>query len=181
MDCTQCRIVGYRGWVCVWKRAYVRLCAGDCRRGVPLWAGAFDAVGDISVRPGAFDAVGDRNPVPGRAGCPPPERRAPGRVECPQTFRIGGVMVCGVVERLRWSLPVQDDAGSAVEAALDVLDLGVGGGGEAGALGGCSRIRRSVFSAGSSDGCATHGRGFSAWDWMCSGAASWCRGVGDDW
>ena len=45
--------------MCVWKRACVGLCAGDCRRGVPLWAGAFDAVGDISVRPGAFDAVGD--------------------------------------------------------------------------------------------------------------------------
>ena len=37
--------------------------------------GAFDAVGDISVRLGAFDAVGDRNPVPGRTGCSPPERR----------------------------------------------------------------------------------------------------------
>ena len=46
--------------------------------------GAFDAVGDISVRSGAFDAVGDWNPVPGRLGCPPPGRRAPGRVECPR-------------------------------------------------------------------------------------------------
>ena len=34
-------------------------------------AGAFDAVGDISLRPGTFDAVGDGNPVPGRVRCPP--------------------------------------------------------------------------------------------------------------
>ena len=63
--------------------------AGDCRRGVPLWAGAAGTVGDISLWSGAFDAVGDRNPVPGRAACPRPERHAPGRVECPRTQEVG--------------------------------------------------------------------------------------------
>ena len=43
--------------------------------------------------------------------------------------------VDGVVELLRRSLSVQDDAGLAVEVALDVLDLGVCDIGEAGALG----------------------------------------------
>ena len=48
----------------------------------------------------------------------------------------GGVCaVDDVVEFLSWGLSVQDDAGSAVEAVLDGLDLGVGDGGEAGALG----------------------------------------------
>ena len=48
----------------------------------------------------------------------------------------GGVStVDGVVELLRRSLSVQDDAGSAAEAVLDVLDLGVCDIGEAGALG----------------------------------------------
>ena len=40
----------------------------------------------------------------------------------------GGVCtVDDVVEFLSWGLSVQDDAGSAVEAVLDVLDLGVWG------------------------------------------------------
>ena len=40
-----------------------------------------------------------------------------------------------VVDFLSWGLSVQDQAGSAVEAVLDGLDLGVGDVGEAGALG----------------------------------------------
>ena len=52
------------------------------------------------------------------------------------TVGSGGVCaVDDVVEFLSWGLSVQDDAGSAVEAVLDGLDLGVGDGGEAGALG----------------------------------------------
>ena len=48
----------------------------------------------------------------------------------------GGVCaVDDVVEFLSWGLSVQDDAGSAVEAVLDGLDLGVGDIGEAGAFG----------------------------------------------
>jgi len=48
----------------------------------------------------------------------------------------GGVCtVDDVVEFLSWGLSVQDDAGSAVEAVLDGLDLGVGDVGEAGAFG----------------------------------------------
>ena len=43
--------------------------------------------------------------------------------------------VDGVVELLRRSLSVQDDAGSAAEVVLDVVDLGVCDIGEAGALG----------------------------------------------
>ena len=43
----------------------------------------------------------------------------------------GGVCtVDDVVEFLSWGLSVQDDAGSAVEAVLDGLDLGVGDIGE---------------------------------------------------
>ena len=114
---------------------------------------AFDAVGDISARSGAFDAVGDRNPVPGRFGCPRPERCVPGRVECPRPHCAG--------------------LGEVVEAPFvgGVLSVGAGRG----------QCLCRASMVGSSDGCATQGRGFSAWDWMCSGAASWCRGVGDDW
>ena len=116
-------------------------------------SGTFDAVGDISVRVGAFDAVGDSNPVPGCAGCPRPERRAPGRVECPRPHCAG--------------------LGEVVEAPFvgGVLSVGAGRG----------QCLCRASTVGSSDGCATQGRGFSAWDWMCSGAASWCRGAGDDW
>ena len=91
------------------------------------------------MRPGTFDVVGDRDPVPGRAGCPPRSGVHPAAWNVPGrsgSVGSGGVStVDGVVELLRRSLSVQDDAGSAAEAVLDVLDLGVGDGGEAGALG----------------------------------------------
>ena len=51
---------------------------------------------------------------------------------------VGSSGVCtvdDVVDFLGWGLSVLDQAGSAVEAVLDGLDLGVGNGGEAGVLG----------------------------------------------
>ena len=72
----------------------------------------------------------------------------------------GGVCtVDDVVEFLSWGLSVQDDAGSAVEAVLDGLDLGVGDIGEAGALG--EVLRGSAKSMG---GCLiSNGSGVLMW------------------
>ena len=69
-----------------------------------------------------------------------PGHRAGGAWELPprQGTCVGSGGVCtvdDVVDFLSWGLSVQDQAGSAVEAVLDGLDLGVGDVGEAGALG----------------------------------------------
>ena len=108
--------------------------------------GALALGGDIRRRRGTFrcgrghstsSGTGILSPgaqgVPLRSGVHPAAWNVPGRSG---SVGSGGVStVDGVVELLRRSLSVQDDAGSAVEVALDVLDLGVGDGGEAGALG----------------------------------------------
>lgn len=64
----------------------------------------------------------------------------------------GGVCaVDDVVEFLSWGLSVQDDAGSAVEAVLDGLDLGVGnigdGGDGCGAEGDCRWAFKCLIGA----------------------------------
>ena len=85
-------------------------------KGNPLaTSGTVDAVGDNSVRSGAFDAVGagilspDAPVVPLRSGVHPAAWNVPGR-----SGSVGSCGVCtvdGVVELVRWSLSVQDDAG----------------------------------------------------------------------
>ena len=134
--------VGARGAGACDVEAGVAGSAGISRPWGPLALG-----GDIRRRRGTFlcgrghstsSGAGILSPgaqgVPLRSGVHPAAWNVLGRSG---SVGSGGVStVDGVVELLRRSLSVQDDAGSAAEAVLDVLDLGVCDIGEAGALGG---------------------------------------------
>ena len=124
----------------MWRQASQGQRVSPAHGGRLPWVGTFDAVG------GHFCAAGDLRRRRGPGSCPRARRVSPLRSGVhPAAWNVpgrsgsvgsGGVStVDGVVELLRRSLSVQDDAGSAVEAVLDGLDLGVGDGGEAGALG----------------------------------------------
>ena len=147
----------------------------------PGW-GPSTPSGDISVRSGAFDVVGDRDPAPGRAGCPL-RMVSPNTIirPCPQARRLSPSAAACTRPR-EMSPDVQDRWGQVVCAPLMVsLSFSVGvcpfktmrgrrlrwpwmswTWGSVMAvklvpLGRCSRIRRSVCSAGSSDGGTTQG------------------------
>ena len=103
-----------------------------------LWCLDRDLAGEAMEMPTPCGRPDHRGPIRGRSSHPsgiiPPAASA----MTPIISAVGSGGVCtvdDVVEFLSWGLSVQDDAGSAVEAVLDGLDLGVGDGGEAGALG----------------------------------------------
>ena len=109
----------------VWRQASQCRWESPARGATSPWVGPSTPSGTGILSP---DAQG----VSLRSGAHPAAWNVPRRSG---SVGSGGVStVDSVVELLRRSLSVQDDAGSAAEVALNVLDLGVGDG-EAGALG----------------------------------------------